>query len=145
MWCLKTVWIGSFWPKIEVFYWPERTNGETTWNEFWAFSNSEMNITNRLEKVDEKNGVICLVSMLPSWVMVLKLSKKCIFCNSVLTSARNLNWLKQFTYKHLKGLVMPFQKFVLFVMLWLTVSEIWVFEFEEFLKNFCLFSIFFDI
>ena len=35
-------------------------------NEFWAFSNSEMNITNRLEKVDKKNGVICLVSMRPS-------------------------------------------------------------------------------
>ena len=33
-----------------------------------------------------------------SWVMVLKLSKKCIFCSFVLTSARNLSWLKQFTY-----------------------------------------------
>ena len=31
------------------------------------------------EKVDEKNGVICLVSMLSSWVMVLKLSKKVQF------------------------------------------------------------------
>ena len=27
-------------------------------------------------KVDYKNGVICLVSMFPSWVMVLKLAKK---------------------------------------------------------------------
>ena len=32
--------------------------------------------TVRAEKVDEKNGVICLVSMFPSWVMVLKLSQK---------------------------------------------------------------------
>ena len=32
--------------------------------------------TVRAEKVDEKNGVICLVSMFPSWVMVCKLSKK---------------------------------------------------------------------
>ena len=32
--------------------------------------------TVRVEKVDEKNGVICLVSMFPSWVMVFKLSKK---------------------------------------------------------------------
>ena len=39
-------------------------------------SNSEMNVTNKAEKIDEKNGVICLVSMFPSWVMVLKLSKK---------------------------------------------------------------------
>ena len=43
--------------------------------------------TVRAEKVDEKNGVICLVSMFPSWVMVFKLSKKGIFYNSVLTSA----------------------------------------------------------
>ena len=32
--------------------------------------------TVRSEKVDEKSGVICLVSMFPSWVMVLNLSKK---------------------------------------------------------------------
>ena len=32
--------------------------------------------TVRSQKVDEKTGVICLFSMLPSWVMVLKLSKK---------------------------------------------------------------------
>ena len=37
--------------------------------------------TARVEKVDEKNGVICLVSMFPSWVMVCKLSKKYIFYN----------------------------------------------------------------
>ena len=33
----------------------------------------------RSEKVDGKNGVICLVFMLPSWGMVLKLSKKVHF------------------------------------------------------------------
>ena len=73
--------------------------------------------TVRAEKVDGKNGVICLVSMLPSRVMVLKLSKKVHFCNFVLTSARNLSILKQFTYMHLKGLVAHFQKMVLFIML----------------------------
>ena len=35
--------------------------------------------TVRAEKVDEKNGFICLVSMFPSWVMVRKLSKKVHF------------------------------------------------------------------
>ena len=35
--------------------------------------------TVRAEKVDEKNGVICLVSMFPSWVMVLKLFKNVHF------------------------------------------------------------------
>ena len=114
-------------------------------NEFWTFSNSEVNITNKLEKVDQKNGVICLVSMLSSWVMVLKLSKKWLFCNFMLTSARNLSWLKQFTYMHLKGLVTHFQKLMLFIMLWLTVSVVWVFEVVEFLRNFWWVSIFFNI
>ena len=35
--------------------------------------------TVRTEKVDDKYGVICLVSMLPSWVMVYKLYKKVHF------------------------------------------------------------------
>ena len=38
-----------------------------------------MNVTNRAEKVDEKNGVICLVSMFPSWVIVQKLWRKMHF------------------------------------------------------------------
>ena len=38
-----------------------------------------MNVINRAEKVEEKNGVIYPVSMFPSKVMVLKLSKKVYF------------------------------------------------------------------
>ena len=34
-----------------------------------------MIITNRAQKVDEKNGIICLVSFFYSWFMVLKLLK----------------------------------------------------------------------
>ena len=68
-----------------------------------------------MEKVDEKNEVISLVSIFPSWVMVLKLSKKCFFCNFVLSSARNLSLLKQFTYKYLKVLITIFQKMVRFI------------------------------
>ena len=133
--------IGSFWPKIEVFYRPEwskkgyhlKINFEYFWIQKWMLQ------TVRAEKVDEKNGVICLVSIFPSWVMVLRLCKKFIFCNFVLTSARNLpiskfikNKLKQFTYRHLKGLVMHVQKMVLFIMPWLTNSEILGFEVKEF-------------
>ena len=33
----------------------------------------------RAEKVDGINGVICLVFMFPSWIIVLKLSKKVPF------------------------------------------------------------------
>ena len=35
--------------------------------------------TVRSEKVDEKNGVICLASMFPCFVVVLKMSKKVHF------------------------------------------------------------------
>ena len=54
--------------------------------------------TVRAEKADEKNGVICLVAKFPSWVMVLKLSKKkCIFAI--------LCWPKQKTiYKSVKAI-----------------------------------------
>ena len=49
-------------------------------NAFWLFSITKMNVqTAKVEKTDEKNGVICLVFMLPSRVMVLKLSKKVDF------------------------------------------------------------------
>ena len=135
------VWIGSFWPKIEVFYRLEWTNGGTTWKWILSIFKFRNEYYNQTGKSRWKNGVIYLVSMLPSWVMVLKFSKKCIFCNFVLTWGRNISRLKQFTYMHLKGLVTHFQKFVLFIRL--TVSEVWVFEVEEFLRNFCWFSIFF--
>ena len=41
--------VGSFWPKIEVFYRPHEI-------EFWLFSNSKMNVTDRSKKVDKKIG-----------------------------------------------------------------------------------------
>ena len=74
-----------------------------------------------MEKVDEKMGL---------WA--LNCFKKCIFCNIVLTSARNLSLLKQFTYMHLKGLATHFQKMALFIMLMTYFLEILVFELEEF-------------
>ena len=73
--------------------------------------------TVRSEIVDEKSGVICLVSMFPSWGMV---------------QIKAICKLKQFTYMHLKDLVTYFQKMALFIMLWRTVSEILVFEIEKF-------------
>ena len=79
--------------------------------------------TVRVEKVDEKNAVICLVSMFHSWVMVLKLSKKCIFWNFVLTSAKNLTVLKQFTYMHLKVLITLLENDMV-IKVWATVHEI---------------------
>ena len=64
--------------------------------------------TFRAEKLDKKYGVISLVSIFSSRVMVLKCQKRYILCNFVLTSARNLNRLKQFIYMHLKVLITLF-------------------------------------
>ena len=65
--------------------------------------------TVRSEKVDEKNGVINLVFIFPR-LWSLNYLKKYIFCNFLLTSARNLGLLKQFTYMCLEGLVTDFRK-----------------------------------
>ena len=74
--------------------------------------------------MDEKNVIICLFSMFLASVMVRELSKKAHFYNFVLTSARNLSLLKQFTYMHLKVLITLFQKMIWFIGVWATVHEI---------------------
>ena len=64
--------------------------------------------------------------------------KKYIFCNFVLTSAKNLSLSKQLTYIH-------FQKMVLFIVLQLDrFGDISVWSWRI-LLNFCWVSIFFDI
>ena len=106
--------------------------------------------TVRSEKVDEKNGVICLVSMFLSWVMVLKLSKECISCNFVLNSARNLSLLKQFTYMHFTFYMSERSRYTLsengivYYAITYCFRDITVWSWRI-LLNFCWFSIFFDI
>ena len=56
--------------------------------------------------------------------MVLKLSKKNIFCHFMLTSARNLSVLKQFWYIYLKVFITVFQKKICLIGVWVTVHEI---------------------
>ena len=81
--------------------------------------------TVRAEKVEEKNGSIVPFQCFLPELWSLNCLKKCIFCNFVLTSGKNLSLLKQFTYMHWKmGLFV--------IMLRLTVLEILVFKVEEF-------------
>ena len=116
----------AFTSKIQVFCRPEWTKEGTPWKRILTFFKykSEYHETVRAQKVDEKNGVICLVSFFPSWVTVLKLLKIVHFCKFVLTSERNLNLLNQFIYIHLKDLIMLFQRIVCFIGVWATVHEI---------------------
>ena len=103
--------------------------------------------TVRLVKVDETTGVICLVFMFPSWVMVLKLSKKVYFCDFVLTPAENLSLLEQSTYMHIclwKVSLCTFRKWYCLLCYDLRFGDIRVWS-EIILLNFCWISIFFYI
>ena len=92
----------------------------------------------------KKNGFICLVYMFLPQLWSLNCLKKCIFCNFVLTSARNLRLFKQFTYMHLKGRNTHFQKMVLFIVLTYFFGDTSVWS-RKILLNLCWVSIFFDI
>ena len=90
--------------------------------------------TVRAEKVEEKNGVICLVSMFPSDLCPWNCLKRCIFCNLMLISARNLSLSKQFTYIHLKGLVTHFQKWYCSLCHDVLFRECWGLKSKNFVK-----------
>ena len=90
----RKVWwgvqIGSFCPILRYFT-----------DQSWLFSNTKVNVTHsKTRKSRWKNGVICIASLFPFWVMVIKLSKKFTFCNFALTSTRNRSLLNQFTDTH---------------------------------------------
>ena len=69
----------------------------------------------RTEKVDEKMGSFVLFPCSLPDLWCFNCPKKCIFSNFVLTSARNLSLLKQFTCMDLKVLITVFQKMIWFI------------------------------
>ena len=86
-----------------------------------------------MEKVDKENGVICLVSMLPSWVMILKLSTKVHilqFCANLRKKSESIKVIC--IYASERSCYALLENSILFVMLWLTVLEILGFEIEGF-------------
>ena len=103
------VWISSFWPKNEVFYRPEWTNGGTTWKWILSIFKFRSEYYKQIGKGRWKKFVYFPCSLPVLWSL-----------NFALTSARNLSRLKQFTYMHLKSLVTNFQKlmFFLFFFIW---------------------------
>ena len=67
----------AFSQKLRCFTEQNRPKGRPLEHEFYYFQILKWMLqTFRAKKVDEKNGVICLVSLFPSWYVVLKLSKK---------------------------------------------------------------------
>ena len=82
----------------------------------------------RTQRVDEKNGVICLVTMFTPRFVVIKMSKMalcfCIFC-----------WWQQKSVTvweiflgHLKDLIWLFQKMLWIIGFWAYISKMWTLE-----------------
>ena len=80
--------------------------------------------TVRVEKVDEKTGIICLVFMFPSCVMVLKLSKKVHFLQFCVDFRKKPKSVKAIYILHLKVLITIFQKMISFIVVSATIYEI---------------------
>ena len=76
------------------------------------------------KKVDIKNGVICLVSVFPFCVMVLKLSKKVHFwqvCADLSKKPKSVETI--YIDIDLKVLITLFQKMIWFIGVWATVYD----------------------
>ena len=93
-------------------------------NEVWLFSKTKMNVTNRVEKVDEKNEVICLVFKFPSWVMALNLSRKVNFLQFCADFSKKRKSVQAIYIFHLKVLTTLSQKIIWFIGVWATLYEI---------------------
>ena len=61
--------------------------------------------TDRARRVDEKNGIICLVIMLASGVIVIIMSKMAHFLYFLLMPANNQSQFGENIYVHLKDLI----------------------------------------
>ena len=57
-----------------------------------------MSQTVNAEKIDDKNGVICLASMFPSWFMLLKFSKKGHFLQFCVDFSKKPKSFKAYIY-----------------------------------------------
>ena len=101
-------------------------------NEFPLFSNTKINITNRVEKVNEKkNEVICLVFKFPSWVMALNLSRKVHFLQFYADFSKKPKSVKAIYIFHLKVLTTLIQKMKWFIGIWATPYEILAIEISK--------------
>ena len=101
--------------------------------------------TVRSEKVDEKNGVICLVSMFPSWVMVLKLSKKVHFLQFCADLSKKSKSIKAiYKYVSERSQYALSENGIVYCAMTYYFGDISVWS-RRILLNFCWVSIFFDV
>ena len=88
--------IGSFWPKNEVFYRQEWNKEGATWKWILSIFKFRNECYKQLEQKKKRKKWLHLSSFHVLFLIsyVLKLSKKCVFSNFLLTPARNLSLLK---------------------------------------------------
>ena len=105
IWIFSYLRVSTFWEdmmggpnrqlllNIDVFYRPEQTKGGTTRKLILTIFKYKNGCYKQLEhkKVDEKMGSFVWFPCFLPELWSLNYPKKCIFCNSVLTSARNLS------------------------------------------------------
>ena len=98
-----------------------------------------------LEKVDWKNRVICVVPMFPSWVMVLKLSKKVHFLQFCADLSKKSKSIKAiYIYASERSRYALSENGIVYYAMTYCFGDISVWS-RRILLNFCWVSIFFDI
>ena len=122
--CSRKVWwvvrIGGLCQKLRYFTDQNGLKRGPHENKFWIFSNKKMNAEIRWKKWGPSSSFLCF--LLELWS--LNCPRKYIFCNSVLTSVRNLSLLKKLAYMHLKVLIALFKKMIRFIGVWTPIHEI---------------------
>ena len=102
-------------------------------------------LTIRAEKVDGKNGVICLVSIFPSRVMVLKLSKKLQYFQYCADLSKKSKYIKAiYIYASERARCALSENGIVYYAMIYCFEDIRVWS-QRSLLNFCWVSIFFDI
>ena len=113
-------------PKFKYFADQNRSKGGSHENEFWEFSDTKINITDSKSSKSgwKKNGVVCLVSFFPSWVMVVKLQKIVHFLQIYTDLSKKSKFIKAIFYIHFNDLIMLFRKILCLVWVWTTAHKI---------------------
>ena len=126
-------------------YRPEWTKGGTTWKWILSIFKFRNEYYKQIGKSRWKNGVICLVSMFPSWVMVLKLSKKVHFlqfCADLSTESRSIKAIFIYVFGRYRYALS--ENGSVYYEITYCFGDISIWNWKNLLK-FCWFSIFFDI
>ena len=99
--------------------------------EFWLFSNTKINVTNKAQKVDEKIRSFAKFPCFYLGLWSLNCQKKMHFFEFCADSSKESKFAEAI-FVYLKDRIALFQKIILFIMLWVTVQKILASENDEF-------------